>query len=70
MFDILVHEKRIGQEVGERMRAAVGFRNIAIHNYESIDWQIVYAICTTHMADFSEFARLVYHALSQVGESN
>jgi len=70
MFDALVHEKLITRKIGERMRASVGFRNIAVHDYESIDWQIVYAICTTHMADFSEFAKLVYHALSQVGESN
>ncbi len=35
-------KQRISQKVGERMRAAVGFRNIAVHDYESIDWQIVY----------------------------
>jgi len=63
MFDALVQKELIDKEVGERMRAAVGFRNIAVHNYESIDWHIVFAICTTHTADFSDFARAVYGAL-------
>jgi len=65
MFDALVQEKLISQKVGERMRASVGFRNIAVHDYESIDWQIVYAICTTHVADFSAFAKLVYRSLNE-----
>jgi len=47
------------------MRASVGFRNIAVHNYESIDWQIVFAICTTHTADFSDFARAVFEELPE-----
>jgi len=37
-------------------------------NYESIDWQIVYAICTTHMSDFSDFAKVVYQALPEGGD--
>ena len=65
MFDALVQESLIDRKVGERMRLCVGFRNIAVHNYESIDWQIVYAICTTHMTDFSDFAKVVYQALPE-----
>jgi uncharacterized protein YutE (UPF0331/DUF86 family) len=41
-----------------RLRKAVGFRNIAVHNYERIDWAIVYAIARNHRGDFQEFARL------------
>ncbi len=65
MFDALAQKGLIDKETGERMRASVGFRNIAVHNYESIDWQIVFAICTTHTADFSDFARVVYGALPE-----
>jgi len=63
MFDALVQNRLIKEETGERMRASVGFRNIAVHNYESIDWRIVFAICTTHLTDFSDFAKSVHHAL-------
>jgi len=68
MFDALIQERLIDRKVGERMRLSVGFRNIAVHNYESIDWQIVYAMCTTHMADFTDFAKVVYQALPEGGD--
>lgn len=38
------------------MSKAVGFRNIAVHEYESIDWDIVFAIATRHLDDFRKFA--------------
>ena len=41
------------------MKKAVGFRNIAVHNYESINWAIVFAIATEHLKDFEEFAAAV-----------
>ena len=38
------------------MRKAVGFRNIAVHNYDVINWEIVYAICNNPLVDFRRFA--------------
>lgn len=49
----------IEPELAERMRRAVGFRNIAIHEYDEIDWHIVHAIATLHLTDFEDFARAV-----------
>lgn len=42
-----------------RLKKAVGFRNIAVHNYHKIDWTIVHNIAHTHLADFTEFAEVV-----------
>ena len=47
----------ISQETNERLRKAVGFRNIAVHNYEAINWEIVYAICRNSLRDFRQFAQ-------------
>lgn len=47
----------ISQETNERLRKAVGFRNIAVHNYEAINWEIVYAICGNSLQDFRQFAQ-------------
>jgi len=69
MFEALARKKLINKPIAERMRLSVGFRNIAVHNYEAIDWQIVYTICTTHIVDFSDFAKAVYMALLD-GEGN
>ena len=38
------------------MRKAVGFRNIAVQNYDVINWEIVYAICNNSLVDFRRFA--------------
>lgn len=55
-FDVLSSMALIGPELALRMKKAVGFRNIAIHNYEAIDWQITYLIATRHIDDFSAFS--------------
>ena len=49
----------IPADLAERMRRAVGFRNVAIHEYDEIDWQIVHAIATRHLTDFEAFARVM-----------
>ncbi len=63
IFDVLAQNENISQELAQCMKASVGFRNIAVHNYEVINWQVVYAICEHHMDDFSNFAKVVYSAL-------
>jgi uncharacterized protein YutE (UPF0331/DUF86 family) len=54
------------KEVAEKMIKAVGFRNIAVHNYQTIDWQIVYNICHHNLDDFSRFAKSVAQKLPDV----
>ena len=49
----------------ERLRKAVGFRNIAVHSYQDVDWAIVYAIITTRLEDFRGFAKYVSVALGE-----
>lgn len=58
-FDILAELDIIDNALAHRLKKSVGFRNIAIHNYNAIDWQIVHAICSRHLDDFREFARSV-----------
>jgi len=53
------------ERVRLRMRRAVGFRNIAVHSYETIDWDIVHSLCTQRLSDFSEFAQAVVRWLEQ-----
>ncbi|MDH4393530.1 MAG: DUF86 domain-containing protein [Aquabacterium sp.] len=49
----------IDAELASRLRRAVGFRNIAVHNYESIDWDIVFTLAGEPLADFEAFAAAV-----------
>jgi len=58
-FDILCEAGIISADLAYRMKKAVGFRNLAVHNYESINWAIVFSIATAHLQDFEEFAKAV-----------
>ncbi|MBU0934475.1 MAG: DUF86 domain-containing protein [Spirochaetes bacterium] len=42
--------------LAERLARAVSFRNLAVHEYENLDWSVVYTIITTRLDDFRLFA--------------
>ena len=58
-FDLLERSGLIDATLALRMRKAVGFRNIATHNYDQINWQIVHNIVKNHLDDFAAFARVI-----------
>lgn len=58
-FDLLAQQGVLSNKLASSLKKAVGFRNIAVHNYESINWNIVHSIVKYHLADFSEFAKVV-----------
>lgn len=64
-FDILAHGNLIPAELASNLKKAVGFRNIAVHNYDAINWAMVHSIATQHLADFSAFARAVAEQLNK-----
>jgi uncharacterized protein YutE (UPF0331/DUF86 family) len=59
VFDLLAQEGVLNNELANNLKKAVGFRNIAVHNYENINWEIVHCIVKFHLADFSEFAKAI-----------
>jgi uncharacterized protein YutE (UPF0331/DUF86 family) len=58
-FDLLAQQGLLNNDLASSLKKAVGFRNIAVHSYESINWDIVHSIVKYHLADFSEFAKVV-----------
>jgi uncharacterized protein YutE (UPF0331/DUF86 family) len=58
-FDLLAQQGVLNNKLASSLKKAVGFRNIAVHNYESINWNIVHSIVKYHLTDFSEFAKVV-----------
>jgi uncharacterized protein YutE (UPF0331/DUF86 family) len=55
-FRKLALNKLITQSVADNLSRTVGFRNIAVHQYENLDCKIIYAIITSHLDDFRIFA--------------
>lgn len=58
-FDELARFGVLDAEIAESMKKAVGFRNVAVHNYDAINWAIVMSICRDKLADFRRFAEQV-----------
>lgn len=58
-FDILAREGVLSAELAASLKKAVGFRNIAVHSYNAINWQMVHRIAHDHLGDFTAFARVV-----------
>ena len=53
----------IADKTCENLSKAVGFRNIAIHQYEDVDCKIIFSIVKKHLCDFREFAKDVQKIL-------
>ena len=64
-FDALEGLGALTPDLAARMKRAVGFRNIAVHSYQQIDWDIVYAICNDHLGDFKAFAQAAVDELDR-----
>ncbi len=58
-FEILQNNKIIGHEMCERLKAMIGFRNIAIHNYQRLNLKIIQAIIEKDLKDLLYFTDVI-----------
>jgi len=58
-FYILEEEGVIRQELAENLVNMVGFRNIVAHDYEKIDYDIMYDVLVNRLKDIKEFLRAI-----------
>ncbi len=54
-FQILYHHRIISDHSNTAMKHMVGFRNIAVHSYEKLQYPILEAIISRHLNDFEVF---------------
>lgn len=54
-FEILEEEGVIEVELKEKMARMAGFRNVVAHDYEKINYDIVYDILQNRLPDITEF---------------
>lgn len=57
-FDVLNKNNIIDDNLTKNLKAMVGFRNIAVHDYKKIEIKIVQIIIEKHLSDFRE---LIYY---------
>jgi uncharacterized protein YutE (UPF0331/DUF86 family) len=58
-FELMFQNNLIDETMNSKMKAMVGFRNIAVHDYRSINLDIVQNIINKHLDDFKKFADIV-----------
>jgi len=61
-FDLLQTNGFITAELSGKLKAMVGFRNIAVHDYQNINIQIVSKVIEIHIDDIKEFSSIVMKA--------
>ena len=63
-FTLLERRGIIDAQLAERLRKMVGFCNIAVHNYQVLNPEIVEAIVTNHLGDLREFSARIAQRFS------
>ena len=58
-FDMLESSSIIDEEIAKRLKAMVGFRNIAVHDYQTINLNILEQIVEKHLEDFTDFTKQI-----------
>ena len=59
-FDNLKLAGIISGDLCTRMKKSVGYRNIAVHEYSTINWDMVFSVATNNLDDFREFAKNIF----------
>lgn len=54
-FEALQVNNIIDENLNKKMKAMVGFRNIAVHDYRAINLKVVQTIIEKHLKDFEEY---------------
>jgi uncharacterized protein YutE (UPF0331/DUF86 family) len=58
-FEFLCKNNILDREITIKMKAMVGFRNIAIHDYQAMNLEIVRKIIENHIVDFENFSQIM-----------
>lgn len=59
VFDILEKNNIINSSLREKLKAMVGFRNIAVHDYQKINLIIVQKIIENNLDDLESFCKII-----------
>jgi uncharacterized protein YutE (UPF0331/DUF86 family) len=58
-FDLLESHSMIEEETARRLKAMVGFRNIAVHDYQTLNLDILKQIVEKHLSDFTDYTKQI-----------
>lgn len=62
VFTLLANSKVINEKLAESLKKMIGFRNIAVHDYQALQLPIVVAVIEQHLNDFLVFSQQILTA--------
>ena len=66
LFTMLLDAGIISENVCKQMQGMVGFRNIAVHDYQNLNIEIVVAIVQRHLGDFEGYIKEIFQGYLNV----
>lgn len=63
VFTILEKAEMISSELCNRLQHMIGFRNVAVHDYQKVNLEIVRSIITTNLVDFKNYTDSIINNL-------
>ena len=61
-FEMLAAHGVIDPDLAQRLKAMVGFRNVAVHNYQALDLGILQSIIEHRLGDLKTFADVLFRS--------
>ncbi|MCL7745581.1 type VII toxin-antitoxin system HepT family RNase toxin [Halalkalibacter alkaliphilus] len=58
-FSFLEKEEILPSQLSNKMKAMVGFRNIAVHDYQELNLVILQKILEDHLEDFTNYTKTI-----------
>ena len=58
-FERLSEKEIISKEMAGNLRRAVGFRNLSVHAYDKIDWNLVWTNFESDLRDLVQFVEII-----------
>ncbi len=59
VFTLLAQAGRISDSLALALRNMVGFRNIAVHDYQALQLDVTVAVIERHLDDFLQFSKIL-----------
>ncbi|WP_153731026.1 type VII toxin-antitoxin system HepT family RNase toxin [Sporosarcina obsidiansis] len=63
-FRLLMEQRLIEESLANRLQSMVGFRNIAVHDYQAVNLEILQSIIEKHLDDFTVFTKRIMEIMS------
>lgn len=58
-FDILNEENIVNNKLTEELVKMVGFRNVIVHDYDKVDYDIVFDVLHNKLKDIEKFLKII-----------